>query len=337
MGDDIHSRNHDTGAAMGVSMGHSSLGLSTSEIGTEESAPPAAPPSPLDRSPGKLVLVGGVAIVAALAIGFVTMQMNNGFATSAPGNSKGSRNEPSGALASTTPSLEKGTSDIKEETQTDPLAEESMTDESASAADEPGAVESTNPELLLANPSAPNETASERPATDGKAAGSDPAEKEVVKNEAASANRVETAPPISSDTSPAEPTPSSTTLSNSAAKSAKPLRSPGRLLYPAVYWVGDIRGHRLNAGRFATIAKRFGACKGPVLVSGHSDSSGDQRENVSLSEQRAEWVKSQLVAQGIPETDIRARGLGSSQPRDSNETIDGRRKNRRVTIECASR
>ena len=70
--------------------------------------------------------------------------------------------------------------------------------------------------------------------------------------------------------------------------------------------------------------------KAVVEVQGHTDSGGDPQRNQDLSQQRADSVRDFLIKEGIAAERLRARGYGSSQPRFSNTTADGRSRNRRV-------
>jgi len=69
-----------------------------------------------------------------------------------------------------------------------------------------------------------------------------------------------------------------------------------------------------------------------IEVAGHTDSVGDQTYNQVLSEQRAEAVKDYLVRLGVDAGRITVVGYGEALPRASNDTIEGRRLNRRVEI-----
>jgi len=69
-----------------------------------------------------------------------------------------------------------------------------------------------------------------------------------------------------------------------------------------------------------------------VLVEGHTDSVGNDAYNEKLSGQRAGSVWKYLVEKGIDSSRIQAKGLGESQPIASNDTAEGRAKNRRVEI-----
>ena len=67
-------------------------------------------------------------------------------------------------------------------------------------------------------------------------------------------------------------------------------------------------------------------------ISGHTDSTGNAKNNVALSESRAKAVAAYLVSQGVASTSLTAKGLGSSQPIADNATEEGKLKNRRIAF-----
>jgi outer membrane protein OmpA-like peptidoglycan-associated protein len=69
-----------------------------------------------------------------------------------------------------------------------------------------------------------------------------------------------------------------------------------------------------------------------LLVNGHTDNTGLEENNIKLSEKRADAVKQYLVHKGINSERITINGFGSEQPIASNETEEGRAKNRRVEL-----
>jgi OOP family OmpA-OmpF porin len=69
-----------------------------------------------------------------------------------------------------------------------------------------------------------------------------------------------------------------------------------------------------------------------MLVEGHTDAVGSDAYNLSLSQRRADAVKSYLVGKGISSSRIESRGLGETKPVASNDTAPGRAENRRVEI-----
>jgi OOP family OmpA-OmpF porin len=69
-----------------------------------------------------------------------------------------------------------------------------------------------------------------------------------------------------------------------------------------------------------------------VEIGGHTDSSGEDGYNMTLSQRRAESVRAYLVSKGIAESRLEAKGYGETQPIADNGTADGRAKNRRVEL-----
>lgn len=69
-----------------------------------------------------------------------------------------------------------------------------------------------------------------------------------------------------------------------------------------------------------------------IQVEGHTDSVGSDDFNQRLSEQRAGMVRDYLVDQMVPAGSVTARGYGKTKPIASNDTADGRQKNRRVEL-----
>lgn len=69
-----------------------------------------------------------------------------------------------------------------------------------------------------------------------------------------------------------------------------------------------------------------------VKLIGHTDDVGSERFNKQLSLARAEELKDYLVSKGISSTRISAKGMGEEQPVATNETEEGRTRNRRVEL-----
>ncbi len=69
-----------------------------------------------------------------------------------------------------------------------------------------------------------------------------------------------------------------------------------------------------------------------IDVYGHTDSTGSDAYNQTLSENRARTVANYLISQGVSAARIRSQGFGETLPVASNDTEEGRMKNRRVEI-----
>lgn len=67
-------------------------------------------------------------------------------------------------------------------------------------------------------------------------------------------------------------------------------------------------------------------------VGGHTDASGSDIANVTLSQDRAEAVRSALISRGLRAAAVTAFGFGQSQPIQDNATPEGRAANRRTDI-----
>jgi OOP family OmpA-OmpF porin len=72
-----------------------------------------------------------------------------------------------------------------------------------------------------------------------------------------------------------------------------------------------------------------------VTIAGHTDSSGSEARNRTLSRARADAVAARLTAAGVPPERVHAAGYGSEKPAADNSTDAGRAHNRRVELEAA--
>lgn len=72
-----------------------------------------------------------------------------------------------------------------------------------------------------------------------------------------------------------------------------------------------------------------------VEISGHTDSIGTPKYNLTLSEKRAKAVYDYLVGRGISASRLTYRGYGATMPLAPNTTEEGRRLNRRVELRIA--
>lgn len=69
-----------------------------------------------------------------------------------------------------------------------------------------------------------------------------------------------------------------------------------------------------------------------AIIVGHTDDRGTDEYNLGLSERRAQAVADHLMDGGIGSDRLRIEGRGEAEPRDTNDTAEGRQQNRRVEI-----
>ncbi len=69
-----------------------------------------------------------------------------------------------------------------------------------------------------------------------------------------------------------------------------------------------------------------------ILVEGHTDNTGSESYNLTLSKNRAQAVTNYLVDHGINSGRFTTKWYGEAQPKYDNSTAEGRSKNRRVEL-----
>jgi outer membrane protein OmpA-like peptidoglycan-associated protein len=69
-----------------------------------------------------------------------------------------------------------------------------------------------------------------------------------------------------------------------------------------------------------------------LQIEGHTDSVGSEDFNQQLSERRSDSVRDFLAEEGVPVSSMTAKGFGKTQPVASNDSPEGRQRNRRVEL-----
>ena len=87
---------------------------------------------------------------------------------------------------------------------------------------------------------------------------------------------------------------------------------------------------KTNISNLAVILNKYPDTN--ILVTGHTDFDGTEQYNQTLSEKRARSVSDYTMGQGINSSRLSVIGLGENEPVVSNETVEGKRLNRRVEI-----
>jgi OOP family OmpA-OmpF porin len=73
-----------------------------------------------------------------------------------------------------------------------------------------------------------------------------------------------------------------------------------------------------------------------IQINGHTDITSNPQYNQTLSDNRARAVKTYLVRKGIDDLKIKTQGFGDTKPVATNETEEGKQKNRRVEFEIVN-
>jgi outer membrane protein OmpA-like peptidoglycan-associated protein len=89
-------------------------------------------------------------------------------------------------------------------------------------------------------------------------------------------------------------------------------------------------GNTNNLDKLAVFLKR--SSNRSVAIEGHTDNVGSDATNRSLSQNRADAVRSYLVAEGVAMNRFVASGMGEAAPVASNDSATGRQQNRRVEV-----
>ena len=99
----------------------------------------------------------------------------------------------------------------------------------------------------------------------------------------------------------------------------------------------DQKGTKL-LNRLAAIAVRcLNSSVIALEISGHTDSVGNDENNLKLSRERADAVREALLRRGVRADAMKASGYGESEPIATNDTADGRAQNRRITFGWSAR
>ncbi|MEO6040075.1 MAG: OmpA family protein [Saprospiraceae bacterium] len=113
---------------------------------------------------------------------------------------------------------------------------------------------------------------------------------------------------------------------DSAAVNAKPI-----VLRNVFFEVGSAELRPESAtelDRLATLLNENPTLR--IQIAGHTDNVGDDRSNLVLSENRALSVLNYLVKKGVATARLRSKGFGETQAVETNDTAEGRARNRRT-------
>ena len=125
-------------------------------------------------------------------------------------------------------------------------------------------------------------------------------------------------------------------LSASAANKAEDLEKSLDIGPLTLYFETNARSLQLSSEQrqyFSDLSQYLSLKpKTTINVTGHTDNKGERRYNIRLARKRAAFAKDHLIRNGIKKSQIRVTSEGPDQPIASNNSEEGRAKNRRVEI-----
>lgn len=140
-------------------------------------------------------------------------------------------------------------------------------------------------------------------------------------------------PPAAAPAAAVPPEPTDVTMSDRPYDF--PRQPVGREERVMVYFQLGAVGNTPNAEaqlRIKDIARRAQEAEQVVLIVGHTDNTGDEGANIAVGMARAQAVRDWLVQNVEPAPKVRVESRGPSQPIVSNDTEEGRGRNRRVEV-----
>ena len=69
-----------------------------------------------------------------------------------------------------------------------------------------------------------------------------------------------------------------------------------------------------------------------IVINGYTDNLGEKAHNLKLSRERASYVLQELARIGVDKSRMTAKGFGDDHPVASNNSEEGRTRNRRISI-----
>ncbi len=110
--------------------------------------------------------------------------------------------------------------------------------------------------------------------------------------------------------------------------------TPGGEILASFYFPHNI-GNRLSNGstdKVKTLVAMLKEKKEIILVQGHTDSTGSEKRNNTLSRSRAEYIRKLLIANGLPADKIKTEWFAARRPAVEEKDEAAKAKNRRVEI-----
>lgn len=117
---------------------------------------------------------------------------------------------------------------------------------------------------------------------------------------------------------------------NNKASSAETILEPSTILFKYHQWQLSEEATVMLSKIYEQISK---VDEYRIFIEGHTDNSGGEEYALRLSEMRAQTIANYFIkTKGVPKKRVSFKGLGAENPTTSNDTEEGRTKNRRAVI-----
>jgi outer membrane protein OmpA-like peptidoglycan-associated protein len=141
--------------------------------------------------------------------------------------------------------------------------------------------------------------------------------------------------PVATPPRPALPVAAPVLITPADARLAEQLAQGQALVWPNLYFAQGqadlLPAARVSLDTLVTILRQQSGLR--LQVQGHTDNQGDSVLNRQLSQRRAEAVCRYLVAGGVADGRLQAKGYGGSRPVADNRVVGLRARNRRVVLQ----
>lgn len=123
---------------------------------------------------------------------------------------------------------------------------------------------------------------------------------------------------------------SSPQINQNNASSAEAVLEPSTILFKYHQWQLSEETTVMLSKIYEQLSKVDGY---RIFIEGHTDNSGGEEYNLRLSEMRAQTIADYFVkTKGVPKKRVSFKGYGAEKPTTSNDTEEGRSKNRRAVV-----
>lgn len=122
---------------------------------------------------------------------------------------------------------------------------------------------------------------------------------------------------------------------SSAAQVAETTHTVGKVmnLDNLIFALGKAKIEPESYGELDQVVKMLQTYPKMVIqLEGHTDTKGDPKQNMKLSQDRVDAVKNYLVAKGVTKTKVKTKAFGGTQPLSREDTEEAHKMNRRVQV-----